>query len=124
NKGVILNKLNRVEESKEYYKKSIEVNPKYPYSFLNLAVMYKENKEYEKAIHIINEGIKENEEQGFLYYNRACFNVHIDKNEEAFYDVKRSIELDELFFDYMKKDSELDPIRKLEEYKKFMEYRK
>ena len=29
-----------------------------------------------KAIEIINEGIKENPEEGFLYYNRACFYVH------------------------------------------------
>lgn len=33
NKAVILNKLNKIEESKEYYYKSIEANPNYPYSF-------------------------------------------------------------------------------------------
>jgi tetratricopeptide (TPR) repeat protein len=119
NKGVILNKLNKIEDSKEYYKKSIIENPKYPYSFLNLSVIYREEGNFEKAIEVINEGIKENQEQGFLYYNRACFYVNIKENLKAFKDVEKSIKLDDLFLDYMKKDRELDPIRELEEYKKF-----
>ena len=89
---------------------------------MNLAIIYKENKDYEKAIDIINEGIKENENQGFLYYNRACFLVHVDKVKEAFYDIKTSVELNESFFYYMKKDSELNPIRDLDEYKQFIDY--
>jgi len=119
NKGVILNKLNRLEESKEYYNKSIMENPKYPYSFLNLAVIYREEGNFQRAIEVISDGIGENEDQGFLYYNRGCFYVNINENLKAFDDVEKSIELDDLFLDYMKKDKELDPIRELEEYQKF-----
>ena len=112
-----MKKLKRIEESKEYYKKSIEVNPEYPYSYLNLAVIYKENKDFEMAVKIIDDGIKNNSEQGFLYYNRACFYVHMNKSIEAFNDIKKSIELDDIFLEYMKKDRELDPIRELKEYR-------
>ena len=73
---------------------------------------------FDTAIDIINEGIRENEEQGFLYYNRACFYVNIGELEKAFYDIEKSIQLDDIFLEYMKKDTELDPIRKLEIYKK------
>ncbi|MGN0145085.1 MAG: TPR end-of-group domain-containing protein, partial [Clostridium sp.] len=88
----------------------------------NLAVIYKERKLYEKAIQILDKGILENPSQGFLYYNRACCYVHMDKLSETFYDVRKSVELDELFFDYMKKDMELNPIRDLEEYKEYVKH--
>lgn len=42
NMGVLLKDLGREEEAKEYYKKSIEKNLYYPYSYLNLAVLYRE----------------------------------------------------------------------------------
>ena len=113
---LILNKLNETEESKEYYNKSIIENPKYPYSFLNLSVIYRDDDDFLKAIDVISKGIVENEEQGFLYYNRACFYVNINENLKAIADVEKSIELDDLFLDYMKKDKELDPIRNLIEY--------
>ena len=84
---------------------------------MNLAVIYREADDFIKAIEIINEGIKENEEQGFLYYNRACFYVNIGELDKALEDVIKCIDLDDLFLDYMKRDRELDPIRNLEKYK-------
>ena len=102
NKAVILNKLNRTAESKEYYIKSIQ------------------ERDFKKAIEVISQGIEHNENQGFLYYNRGCFYVNLNENMKAFNDIIKSIELDDLFFDYMKKDRELDPVRELEEYKKFI----
>lgn len=84
---------------------------------MNLAVIYRENGEFYKAIEVINEGITENKDEGFLYYNRACFYVNIGEVLLAFEDIKKCIELDESFLDYMKKDEELNPIRRLEEYK-------
>lgn len=73
-----------------------------------------------KAIEIINEGIKENPEEGFLYYNRACFYAAISELDLALDDVLKSIELNDFFVDYMKKDRELDGIRTLERYKKYL----
>ena len=116
NKGVILNKLNYKEESKKYYKKSIDENTNYPYSYLNLAVIYKEEHKFNEAISIITEGIINNENVGFLYYNRGCFYAEIGEKLKAFEDIERSIELDEFFLEYMKKDIELDSIRDLNEY--------
>ena len=86
---------------------------------MNLSVIYRDEEKFEKAIEVISEGIKENEDEGFLYYNRACFYVNIKENLKALKDVEKSIQLDDLFLDYMKKDKELDPIREFEEYKKF-----
>ena len=42
--GVFSKKLGNEEAAIEYYKKSIEVDPYYPYSYLNYAVIYREKK--------------------------------------------------------------------------------
>lgn len=88
--------------------------------FLNLSVAYREEGNFEKAIEVISEGIEENDDEGFLYYNRACYYVNINENLKALRDVEKSIELNEFFLEYMKKDKELDPIRELEEYKNLL----
>lgn len=44
--------------------------------------------------------------------------MNIKENLKALKDVEKSIKLDDVLLDYMKNDKELDPIRKLEEYKK------
>ncbi|EKY29665.1 tetratricopeptide repeat protein [Clostridium celatum DSM 1785] len=118
NMGVFNKKLGNLDLAEEYYKKSIEENPYYPYSYLNYAVMYRAKEDYKRAIEIINKGIEENEDEGFLYYNRACFYVAINELDLALEDVLKSIELNDFFEDYMKKDEELDGIRNLEKYKK------
>ena len=120
NMGVLLNSLNKEEEAKEYYIKSIKENSKYPYSYLNLSIIYKEKKEFETAIDIISEGIDNNPNSSFLYYNRCCFYVNINKLQQAFKDLIRSIELNNIFFEYMKEDEELDKLREIEEYKDYI----
>ena len=108
--------LNKEKEAIHYYKKSIESNPNYPYSYLNLAVIYRENDDYNKAIDVISEGIENNNDASFLYYNRSCFYANVNNLELSLKDLEKSIEMNEIFLDYMKKDRELDKIRKLKEY--------
>ena len=120
NMGVLLNSLNKEEEAKEYYLKSISENPKYPYSYLNLAIIYKEKRDFETAIDIISKGIDSNPNSSFLFYNRCCFYANINKLQLAFKDLIRSIELNNIFLDYMKRDEELDKLREIEEYKDYI----
>lgn len=109
NVGVVLNKLGNVGEARKYYFESIKSNPFYPYSFLNLAVTYKEEKNYKKAIEILNKGLEFNEE-AFLYYNRGCNYINLKNYENSLKDVKKSIELNSFFIEYSKKDKELEEI--------------
>ena len=62
-----------------------------------------------------------NEDEGFLYYNRACFYVGVNKLDLALEDVLKAIELNDFFEDYMKEDEELNDIRTLEKYKNIFE---
>lgn len=109
NMGVSLAKLGRNEEAEEYYLKSIKSNNKYPYSYLNLAVMYSEIRDYNNTINILNKGI-ENTEEDFLYYHRGCTFAKLNRFEEALADVNKSIELNDFFLEYSKKDKDLKEI--------------
>ncbi|MDZ7543168.1 hypothetical protein GNF83_18725, partial [Clostridium perfringens] len=97
-----------------------EKNPYYPYSYLNLAVLYREKNYFYKAIEVITEGIENNSDSGFLYYNRSCFYSNIDELHKSFKDLVKSIELNDLFLDYMMKDKELDKLRNLKEYNDYL----
>lgn len=117
-----MGKIKKDEEAEKFYKKSISENSKFPYSYLNYSILYREKNEFRRAIEIISEGIEENPNHGFLYYNRACFYVNIKELNKAFEDLNKAIKLDYIFEEYMKKDEELNPLRVLEEYIELYDY--
>lgn len=120
NMGVFSNKQGKTLEASEYYNKSLKENNEFPYTYLNLSLLYKEN-DIEKTIEIISEGIDNNEREGFLYYNRACFYSIKKDYEKAILDLNKAIELNDFFYEYMKKDRELDVLREEVAYKKIIE---
>ena len=105
--GVVLKKLNRLEEAENFYKKSIESNKEYPSSYLNLAVIYKEKNDFNSAIYYLTEGIKNNPSVAYLYYNRGCTFAKMQKFDIAKKDIEKSIELDDFFIEYSRKDKDL-----------------
>lgn len=121
NMGVILKKLGRLEEAKEYYYMSINEECYYPYSYLNLGVMYIEEKEYKRAISVFTEGISNNPEAASLHYNRACCYAQLGAPEKALKDIIKALEIYPELEEFMKSDKELDEIRKLDAYKKYFE---
>ena len=120
NKGVVLKKLNRIEEAKEAYLQSIDENDEYSYTYLNLSIIYKEENNLGMAIKTISRGILKRPEEGFLYYNRGCFYNNLGCVEEAIEDLKKCIEIYAPFVKYIKKDKELQNLMKNEEFKAFI----
>lgn len=115
NLGVILYKIGYTERAINNYMQSLEKNNRYPFTYLNLAVIYKDQGDYLKAIDIITRGIKQTKD-AFLYYNRACFYIHENRLDEALTDVEKAVNSSPALLDYMKKDEELEPLRKLPKY--------
>lgn len=109
NMGVVLNKLGCVQEAKKYYKQSIENNEYYPYSYLNLALLY-EDDHLEECIKILSLGIENNPNEAFLYYNRGCHYIKAKEYKSAIKDIKKSIELDDFFIEYSRKDKDISEI--------------
>lgn len=116
NMGVINNKFKNREKAMEFYKRAINKNPGYPYSFLNLAVLYKENN-IEKGIDILSLGIKYNPNCHFLYYNRGCFYGVLNDDKKGFEDIKKALEIYPDFMKYILEDDELQNIVKMKEFK-------
>jgi tetratricopeptide (TPR) repeat protein len=121
NLGVINKKLGNIQKAKEYYLKSIEENPYYPYSYFNLAYIYGEGGDYLTGIRLLSEGIKKNKDIAILYYNRSCYYALLGKKENALRDLITATRLDEKLISYMKKDKELDSIRDMKAYKLLFE---
>ena len=111
NLGVVYRKLNKIDDAINAYYKALEFEDVYPYTFLNLAVIYKDcYKNYDKALKIYNEGIKLFPKMTVLYYNRACIYAIINEYEKSIDDLIICIELDKDFIEYMKNDMELKKI--------------
>lgn len=119
NMGVICGRLKRYEDAILYYKKALKKEPS-PYTFLNLAVLYKDLGYLETGIHYLSEGIHHNPQSGFLYYNRACFWALVLNRElaqtsilnenhlnNALLDFKKSVSLNKDFLPYGEKDEDL-----------------
>ena len=111
NMGVSLKKLKKIDDAKKFYNLSIKENKEYPYSYLNLAVIFKEEGDYNKAINILNEGI-DNTNKDFLYYHRGCIYAKLKENEKALRDINKSIELNDFFIEYSKNDKDLEELYK------------
>ncbi|MDE5976948.1 MAG: tetratricopeptide repeat protein [Turicibacter sp.] len=117
NLGVACRKLGQVKEAIRYYRKSLTSNASYAYSYLNLALIYKEvYHEYEESIALYTEGIKHNPELSVLYYNRACCYALLNQNEVALHDIKMATAISPSLIDYMQKDDELIHVKQMPEY--------
>ena len=119
NLGVVCRKLGQIKESIRYYRKSLNSNPHYSFTYLNLAILYKEVfQNYRESIALYTEGIRYNKEVSVLYYNRACCYALLNDNVSALEDIKISTQLSPSLIDYMKADEELAEVRKMPDYQK------
>lgn len=116
NIGVVLSKMGYEQKAQEYYWESIRWYNRYPYSFLNLSLLYKQEENLDRAIVVISEGIRCNPDASFLYYNRACYLAINGNTDEAFLDFVRATKLNPSFMDYAENDEDLELVRKLPGY--------
>ena len=116
NIGVVLSKMGYEQKAQEYYWDSIRGYNRYPYSFLNLSLLYKKEKQLDRAIVVISEGIRCNPNASFLYYNRACYLAIAGHVDDAFVDVVWAAKLNPSYISYAEKDEDLESVRKLPGY--------
>nr|WP_242855773.1 tetratricopeptide repeat protein [Ruminiclostridium josui] len=68
-----MNRLGYTQKAIAYYNTSIEKNPRYPYSYLNLSLIYMEENDIEKAIEVISNGIRYNADASFCTTTELVF---------------------------------------------------
>ncbi len=119
NYGVVYRKLNLIDLSIDNYLLSIEKSKNYAYAFLNLAIIFKDDrKDYQKAIEIYTMGINYHPKSAVLYYNRGCCYALIKDYKRAIDDLNNAISINHSLFEYMIKDEELIDLRKSSIYLK------
>lgn len=95
---------------KIYYQKTIKITKNYPYAYLNLGVIYRDEGKYDRAIRIFTEGIMHNEEAVFLYYNRGCCYLKVNSIEAAEQDIINVLRKHPKMADYVQNDRELQEL--------------
>ena len=86
---------NDLEKSIYYYQKSIELKPTYSQSYLGLAKVYLDNKQFQNSIDTINKYIDHNPNSDIAYALRA--NAYMNSNylDEAYSDIKNALAIEE-----------------------------
>ncbi|MDO5712978.1 MAG: tetratricopeptide repeat protein [Tissierellia bacterium] len=113
NMGVVLKAFGKHKEALEYYRKTIEINPK-PNVYLNMSAIYIEEKDFEKALHILKEGLKLFPGTVNLHYNAACSLVHLQRKDEAWEEITKAIKKNIEVRNWAYKDPDLKDL--MEEY--------
>ena len=104
----------------KYYYKSLELNKSYHYTYLNISAIYIEEKDYEKSIEILTEGIEFNEDAEDLYYNRACCYAILGREDEAIKDLKRALSINFDIIEWIVKDKDFKNLYDNEEFIKLI----
>lgn len=76
-----------------WYKKAIEVNPRYSYAYNNLGNIYKNRQEYNKAIDCYKNAVENLSTYTLALANMAICLLQIEKYQEAFTAFKRAKEM-------------------------------
>jgi len=92
--------LNRdTDDNRNYYllfEKAIEIDPSFPYSYSNYAFCLNKNREFKKAISLLNEGInfvRDERMKSIFYYTLAISHLGLNDCELAKENINKAIEL-------------------------------
>lgn len=77
-----------------------------------MSAIYIEEKNFNLALDILNEGIEFNKNSVNLHYNRACVYARLNDREKAIRDISYANEINENVFSWARNDSDLKDIIK------------
>lgn len=98
NRGVLYKKDGKNDLALKVYYEAID---KFidPFLFLNMSAIYIEEKRYEKALDILNEGLLRHPNSVNLHYNKACVYSILGNKDKSKFELKKAISI--------KKDAEI-----------------
>lgn len=86
---------NDLEKSIYYYQKSIEIKPTYAQSYLGLAKVYLDKKQFQNSINTINKYIEHSPNSDIAYALRADAYMNSNYLDEAYSDIKKALAIEE-----------------------------
>lgn len=111
NLGVVYKRLGNNKMALKNYYASLDLSESYHYTYLNISAIYIEEKQYEKSIQILTDGIQSNKEADVLHYNRACCHAILGMEEEAISDIEESLRLNPHSLEWVIQDKDFKNLR-------------
>jgi tetratricopeptide (TPR) repeat protein len=98
NRGVMLDQLGRVEKAADDFHQALALDPKLGDPYVNLGSVLIKQKHYDEALESINKGIELGMSFPHIgYYDRAVAYQLLGRYKEAYYDYKKTLELEPNF---------------------------
>ena len=98
NRGVMLDQLGRAEKAAEDFRQSMALDPKLGDPYVNLGSVLIKQKRYDEALESINKGLELGMSFPHIgYYDRAVAYQLLGRFKEAYYDYKKTLELEPNF---------------------------
>jgi tetratricopeptide (TPR) repeat protein len=98
NRGVMLDQLGRLEKAYADFQQSMTLDPKLGDPYVNLGSVMIKQKRYDEALESINKGIELGMSFPHIgYYDRAVAYQLLGRFKEAYYDYKKTLELEPNF---------------------------
>lgn len=111
NLGVAYKGLGNNKEALKAYLEAKNYS-KFENIYLNMSAIYIEEKNFNLALDILNEGIEFNKNSVNLHYNRACVYARLNDREKAIKDISYANEINENVFSWARNDNDLKDIIK------------
>jgi tetratricopeptide (TPR) repeat protein len=98
NRGVMLDMLGRLEKASADFRQSMALDPKLGDPYVNLGSVLIKQKRYDEALESINKGLALGMSFPHIgYYDRAVAYQLLGRYKEAYYDYKKTLELEPNF---------------------------
>ncbi len=120
NRGLSYQAKKQFDQALSDFNKAIELDSKYSHAYSNRGNVYKDKGQFKQALSDYNKAVELNQNDPVGYYNIACVYSLQKASEDACTWLKKSIDKGFDKWEHIKKDKDLDNIRKASCYKAIM----
>ena len=120
NKAIQYHKKGRLEEARRLYEETLQLDPGYVDALNNLGVIFITKRDYVAARRSLEKAVRLKPKYAEPFYNLACLNAITGEVELALAQLKRAVSLNPTVRDWARKDTDLESLRHLPEFKEII----
>lgn len=113
-------KKGRLEEARRLYEETLRLDPGYVDALNNLGVIFIRKKDYVAAQRSLEKAVRLKPRYAEPFYNLACLNAIRGEIKLALAQLKKAVSLDPTVRDWARKDTDLENLRHLPEFKELI----
>lgn len=113
-------KEGRLEEARRLYEESLRLDPGYVDALNNLGVIFIGKRDYVAARRSLEKAVRLKPRYAEPFYNLACLNAIRGDIKLALAQLKKAVSLDPTVRDWARKDTDLESLRHLPEFRELM----